>query len=277
MFRLRAWSDLALMALTFVTTVGLGIEVGTLLAVSLSLLLVIKETTSLRVSLMGRVRIPDSSALGGWTYKYRAVGDRRKRDASPSREAAADRDDENVEQIPGIIVLRIEEDLFFGNSKQLADKLRRVETFGTLDAHPGSEPSSDSGLKAVVLDMEGTFSCDASTARTFYEVIEMQIRRRVAVCLVHLRPEVRELFLRSGVWDLLGESGGGVYERVRDAVEAMEDRISQQALLAEEVDVPEQAAEPSIQPTATGDDWVGRIFGGQRRNKVANLSVDDDE
>lgn len=310
--RLGAWSDLALVCLTFVTTIVFGIELGTLVSVALSLLLVIKETTSLRMSVLGRARVVDRSAPGGWRYKYRDIDGNnfssRQRDRSPGpgsepargwSRGGDENDEAPPEEIPGLLVVRIEEDLFFGNCGQIRERLRRAEAYGTLRVHPGSEPPANRApVKAVVIDMEGVSSADASTARIIYEIVEAHSQRGIAVCFVHLRPAVRDLFLRSGIWDAVGASGGGVYDRVRDSVEAMEDRAAEAAAIAEarqeadgDADDRDEEAGGRDQPGGAEPAWVSRIFGGGAggssaaagsnkgivARRLPSLSLDDDD
>jgi MFS superfamily sulfate permease-like transporter len=54
MFKIGAWRDFTLFCLTFLATVGISLEFGTLLAVALSLLLTIKETSYPRITIMVR-------------------------------------------------------------------------------------------------------------------------------------------------------------------------------------------------------------------------------
>ena len=49
LFRLRAWNDLGLLCLTFFSTLLFSIETGTLLSVGVSLLLVVKHTTKVKL------------------------------------------------------------------------------------------------------------------------------------------------------------------------------------------------------------------------------------
>ncbi|EIE78806.1 hypothetical protein RO3G_03511 [Rhizopus delemar RA 99-880] len=51
-FRIGAWRDLALLLVTFIATIIISLEFGTLLAVTLSLLLTIRETSYPRISIM---------------------------------------------------------------------------------------------------------------------------------------------------------------------------------------------------------------------------------
>jgi MFS superfamily sulfate permease-like transporter len=51
-FKIGAWRDLALLLITFFATIIISLEFGTLLAVTLSLLLTIRETSYPRISIM---------------------------------------------------------------------------------------------------------------------------------------------------------------------------------------------------------------------------------
>lgn len=51
-FKIGAWRDLGLLSVTFFATIMISLEFGTLLAVTLSLLLTIKETSYPRISIM---------------------------------------------------------------------------------------------------------------------------------------------------------------------------------------------------------------------------------
>lgn len=51
-FKIGAWRDLALLLVTFLATMTISLEFGTLLAVTLSLILTIRETSYPRISIM---------------------------------------------------------------------------------------------------------------------------------------------------------------------------------------------------------------------------------
>lgn len=52
MIKIGAWRDLGLLLITFSATMVISLEIGTLIAVTLSLLLTIKETSYPRISIM---------------------------------------------------------------------------------------------------------------------------------------------------------------------------------------------------------------------------------
>ena len=40
------------------------------------------------------------------------------------------------------MLIKIEEGLYFGNAQSLKDRLRRAETYGDLNVHPGENPNT---------------------------------------------------------------------------------------------------------------------------------------
>ncbi|KAJ3271060.1 Solute carrier 26 [Terramyces sp. JEL0728] len=123
--QLHAWRDLGLLMLTFFSTVFLSIEVGTLLSVGVSLMLVVKHTTTTRLVLLGQTSIIDPET-GQFKTKFKNL----KEDGTGS----------HIERIEGGIIVRFEEGLFFGNVGQLKERLKRIEVHGNLGIHPGEEP-----------------------------------------------------------------------------------------------------------------------------------------
>ncbi|KAJ3236599.1 Solute carrier 26 [Chytriomyces hyalinus] len=123
--RVRAWNDLGLLLLTFGTTMFVSIEVGTLISVGTSLLLVVKHTTKTRIAVLGQAAVVDP-ATGQIKQKFRPTNT--SDSSSP------------VHRIDGCLILRIEEGLFFGNTGQLKERLKRVEVHGEMHVHPGEAP-----------------------------------------------------------------------------------------------------------------------------------------
>ncbi|KAJ3033463.1 Solute carrier 26, partial [Rhizophlyctis rosea] len=219
--RLRAWKDLGLLGVTFLTTVFVGIEAGVLLSVGISLLLVMKHTTKTRVAILGRTLVVDPRT-GQVKTKFRSVTD-----------------SSSVERIEGALIIRIEEGLFFGNTGQLKDRLKRIEVYGDLKVHPGEEPkrvavavaggdapgsgadggegSDDGAVRAVIFDFGGVTNIDASAAQILLEIVEEYHHRRITVCFVKLRERCKLKFLRSGIYDLVGP--GHFFRKIREAIE----------------------------------------------------------
>ncbi|KAJ3101434.1 Solute carrier 26 [Phlyctochytrium planicorne] len=230
--KLRAWKDLGLLLMTFLSTLLISIEVGTLISIGTSLVLVIKHTTKTRIAVLGRALVVDPKS-GEVKTKFRSITESNQ-----------------VQPIEGALVIRIEEGLFFGNTGQLKDRLKRVEMYGELGVHPGEMPrrgrtvgvrnerfgedeggeeeakledmGEDSGIKGVVFDISSVQEVDASATQTLLEIVESYHSRNILVCFVKLRDSCKPHFMRSGLWALVGMDH--FFDKIRDALDFLKDR-----------------------------------------------------
>ncbi|EGF81367.1 hypothetical protein BATDEDRAFT_1263, partial [Batrachochytrium dendrobatidis JAM81] len=203
-FRLHAWGDLGLLLLTFCSTIFVSIEVGTLISVGVSLLLVVKHTTQTRLAILGKTLVVDPST-GIVKTKFRSMHEQSGK----------------IERIEGGIVVRIEEGMFFGNVGQLKDRLKRIEAYGDLSVHPSEEPrlsfidDSDT-IKSVVFDMTAVSDIDATATQIMTEIVHEYHSRGIIVCFVKLRETCKESFERSGIYSVVGEQH--FFGKIRDAI-----------------------------------------------------------
>ncbi|KAJ3339384.1 hypothetical protein HDU93_008292 [Gonapodya sp. JEL0774] len=287
----RGWSDLAMAGVTFFATSFVGVESGTILSISASLLLVVRETAGVSIEVMGRVKVPRLDRSGAIQYKYKYVGlsgdvkaARQKHEwdgegadvaeePNPNESADggawgwgwlwgvggltskkfedSDSDSDShggvnssstgetisspttgkvpltagsfpVLKIPGILLLRISEPLFFGNVGHLREQIRRAEMYGELGAHPGEDPPSaqeaggGNALFGVVMEVSGVTTVDPSMVSSFSD-------RRVSVCFVKLPPSCYKPFERAGLLERTESSGGGFFGKIGDAVDWLEE------------------------------------------------------
>ncbi|CAO3581188.1 unnamed protein product [Absidia cylindrospora] len=194
-FKVHAWRDLALLLVTFLATVVISLEFGTLLAVTLSLLLTIKETSYPRISIMGRVK--------GNHQKFRPIQDR----------------PDDVEHMEDVMIIRVDEPLFFANTGQLKDRLRRLEQFGDMAIHPSESPRLGDS-RYIIFDVDNMPYIDASAVQILYEVVESYHQRQIQVYFVRLRERPSEMFERSGLLELIGDDHR--LRRLSQAIEAVE-------------------------------------------------------
>ncbi|CAJ0827220.1 11096_t:CDS:2, partial [Entrophospora sp. SA101] len=68
---------------------------------------------------------------------------------------------DQAEHVEGVLVIKISEPLYFANTGQLKDRLRRLEEFGDMSVHP-SEDARMSPVKNVIFDIETMEGIDAS-------------------------------------------------------------------------------------------------------------------
>ncbi|KAI7889941.1 sulfate transporter family-domain-containing protein [Mucor mucedo] len=198
-FKIGAWRDLGLLLVTFFATIIISLEFGTLLAVTLSLLLTIRETSYPRISIMGRVK--------GSVNKFKPIQD----------------DPTEIEHLQDVLIVRIEEALFFANTGQLKDRLRRLEMFGDMSIHPSESPRRSESLYTI-FDVSSMPSIDASAIQIFYEIVETYKARSVEVYFVRLREQPFGMFKKSGLLYLVGQDH--VFRKVSEAIEVIELDIS---------------------------------------------------
>ncbi len=175
-------TDLAMLAITFFSTLTLGIEQGILVGVGASLLVLVYNTTRPHVALLGRLPGTDI---------YRNVD--RFPEAKPT---------------DGVLAIRMDSQFYFGNVNFIKE---------TLDA---LEARNRGPLRAVLLDASGVNKIDASAEVALREITEDYKRRGVRFILANVKGPVRDVLERSGYYDVLGREN--CFHRVEDAMQALE-------------------------------------------------------
>ena len=154
-------SDTVGMGVAFVGTLAVGIELGILIAVVASMLVVFARMSRPHTAVLGR--IPD-------TTSYRNIN----------------RFPEAV-QVDGVRVIRIDAALSFANS-QYVKRLLLAE----------ADPSD--GRHRVVLDCSGINDVDATGAETLSDIITEFAESPVELHLCDVKGPVRDVLHRSGLW-----------------------------------------------------------------------------
>ncbi len=174
-------SDLIGLSVAFVATLVLGIELGILVAVVASMLVV-----------FARMSKPHSAVLGQipGTTSYR-----------------------NVERFPeasvtdGVRVVRIDAALSFVNAQHVKKLL-----LGEADAISGGD------VTALVVDCSGINDIDATGVEALSEILVELDERQVDIHLCDVKGPVRDVLRRSGLWDRLD---GRIHATAAMAVDAV--------------------------------------------------------
>ncbi|NEN06792.1 sulfate permease [Diaminobutyricibacter tongyongensis] len=113
------------------------------------------------------------------------------------------------EQIPGVVVIRMDGGLFFATSDALEDRLREI-------IH------SESGLTGIVLDCAGVNFIDSQGAASLGDVVTLTADAGIALRLARLKPAVKATLDRAGVLQRVGAANihGNVSTAVRAQLEA---------------------------------------------------------
>ncbi|MGD8860205.1 MAG: solute carrier family 26 protein [Myxococcales bacterium] len=221
----RLWrvkrQDFYLLAFTFVMTLSVGIQYGILAGVGASLLMFVVQTTRPHFAVVGR--IPGTEAYLNVDRHPHAI------------------------QVPGILVVRIDAQFYFGNVTFLKDTLRELEA------------RSPEPLEALVLEASGINQLDSS-AEDALEELERDYRERgIKLMFSHVKGPVRDVMLRTGLLDrLAGERR--IFLRTHDAVLAAQGQDSGRHAAPSKPDGRAPAdrvgcgAPPSIAPPAGSSD-----------------------
>jgi len=180
-------SDTVGMGVAFVGTLAVGIELGILIAVVASMLVVFARMSRPHTAVLGR--IPDTTSYRNVIRFPEAV------------------------QTDGVRVIRIDAALSFVNS-QYVKRLLLAE----------ADPSD--GRRRVVLDCSGINDIDATGAETLSEIITEFTDSPVELHLCDVKGPVRDVLHRSGLWDELGGRIHATPHQAVDGESAMDPRSS---------------------------------------------------
>jgi SulP family sulfate permease len=158
--------DFGLMALTFVATLGLGIEQGILVGVIVSLIVVIYESSTPHTALMGR--LPD-------TETYRNL----KRNPEAMTRSH-------------VVIVRMDANLYFANVSTFQDLVLDLDV-------------NDPALQAIVVDMYPVNQIDSTATHALHEIIETCRRNGVELYLAGVKGPVKDVLDDAGLSEELGE------------------------------------------------------------------------
>ncbi|KAG6830436.1 hypothetical protein H0H92_000739 [Tricholoma furcatifolium] len=186
-WRMDAWIDLTLMGLTFIFSIIWNVEVGIVVSLIISLLLVVHRSSKARMTILGRIPGTD---------RWKPINE------NPEAEESAD----------GTLIVRIRENLDF-------ERLRRLELYGIQKSHPSEDPRRKQA-SVLVFHLADVETIDASAAQIMLELLEEYKGRGVGLFIAHLSPGPREIFSKAGIVDLLGADA--FRENVADAIALVE-------------------------------------------------------
>lgn len=185
--RIRGWTELGLMAIIFLSTIFYSLTLGMALGVGISILLVIKHSTRPRIQILGRI-------------------------PGTNRFENAEAEDCSLEFIEGCLIVKIPEPLTFANTGELKARLRRLELYGTSQAHPAlPRLRSRESNRNVIFDIHGVTSIDGSGTQVLEEIVSSYRERGVRVffsrCPSRRSHPVWQMMELSGIVDHCGGYG----------------------------------------------------------------------
>ncbi|KAL0349221.1 UNVERIFIED_CONTAM: Sulfate transporter 4.1, chloroplastic [Sesamum angustifolium] len=180
--------DFLLWTITCTVTLFLGIEIGVLVGVGVSLAFVIHESANPHIAILGR--------LPGTTV-YR-----------------------NIQQYPesytynGIVIVRIDAPIYFANISYIKDRLREYEIESDGPTRRGPEVTR---VHFVIIEMAPTTYIDSSAVQALKDLHQEYKSRNIQIAISNPNRDVLLTLTRSGVVDLIGREW--YFVRVHDAVQ----------------------------------------------------------
>ncbi len=169
----RLWwvkrSDFFMLAATFGATLTLGIQHGVLVGVGLSLANLIYRTTRPHTAVLGR--LPGTRVYKNVNHHTDAITE------------------------PGILIVRLDAQLYFGNANYLRVRLDELEA---RELHP---------LRAVILDASGINQLDSTAEKTLRDLYDAHQRRGIRLLLAGAKRPVLSVLEKSGLLGDMGSDG----------------------------------------------------------------------
>jgi len=187
LWKIKAWKGIVQLVFTFLMTFILGPELGIFISIGISIFFIIQHTSLPHITVLGRD--PDSG-------KYKD-----------------DKLNPNIEYIDGLLIVRIEEPLYFANIEMIKGMLGKLERYGSHIAHP-TDNKSVSPLWAIVIHARNISDMDSSATQVMAEMMQDYTSRRIFVCFVKLHNNLKKTFLLTGILD----SGGRSFDSIEAAV-----------------------------------------------------------
>ncbi|CAI0443023.1 unnamed protein product [Linum tenue] len=226
--------DFLLWIITCTTTLFLGIEIGVLIGVGVSLAFVIHESANPHIAVLGR--------LPGTTV-YR-----------------------NVQQYPeaytyhGIVVVRIDAPIYFANTSYIKDRLRDYEVNVDKSLRRGPEVER---IYFVILEMSPVTYIDSSAVQALKDLHHEYKSRDIQIAISNPNRGVLLTLSKAGVVELIGKEW--CFVRVHDAVQV----CLQQVQSLHRTSSPAESTKPSLFERLLkqrGEDLsVAELESGQRK------------
>ncbi|EPZ33207.1 sulfate transporter domain-containing protein [Rozella allomycis CSF55] len=188
-WQIKAYKELCMFLGTFLITLFISVEAGVIVAVCVSIVLVIKHSTYPRFILMGQIKRDDPSqpTQNIQNHKFKPISEY-----------------PYAERVEKVLIVSFHEPLFFGNTGQLQDRLRRLEELGDLNLHPSDPSQLREPIEHVIFDIENLTSIDASATHVLLDIIKDYKRRNIGIHFVKCRNTIKPIFLRAGIMTIVG-------------------------------------------------------------------------
>jgi len=158
-------NDFYVLASTFFFTLGLGVQLGIIIGIILSMLIIIKRTARPHTAVLGKID-----------------DDGNYRNIERFNKAETDED---------ILILRYDDEIFFGNAEHF---------FNTVLAEFRSRPE----VETIVLDLSSVSNIDSTGIIQFKILVELLHKNHIDLHLSGLKGPVRDRLQLEGIYEMVG-------------------------------------------------------------------------
>lgn len=215
------YDEIFTFSVIFCASIFWSAQAGVTLGVLVAVIRLIKHSSRSRIQILGRV--PNTSVFRNADELIEeSFSSYNRLHSSSSSEAGEENPVEDVvaqeqhldkltnliaeiEEIEGVIIVKIPEPLNFANSGDLKVRLNRIEKYGTLLVHPSqplTRPFNSENIKSVIIDCKGMTTIDSSATQTLYEIVRRYTEEdKISVCFsrVPISLSVRDNFQALGI------------------------------------------------------------------------------
>ena len=174
------------MIITFAVTLIIGIEEGVLTGVALSIIKMLMRSARPHIAILGKV---PGTAIYRNVNRY-----------------------DDVEQIDNILVLRFDDQLYFGNVAHFKDNIKELIN------------KSEGKYKFLLLDASGIHDIDSEGVRALREINHFLNKQKVKLGLSGVIGPVRDMLYQSGFNEVLGKSN--YFLHIDDAIKYYQGKVS---------------------------------------------------
>eukprot|EP01129_Flabellula_baltica_P011012 TRINITY_DN4737_c0_g1_i1.p1 TRINITY_DN4737_c0_g1~~TRINITY_DN4737_c0_g1_i1.p1 ORF type:complete len:716 (-),score=128.64 TRINITY_DN4737_c0_g1_i1:25-2172(-) len=173
LIKMRCWMDAFLSVSIFFITLAVGIDIGILTCIAVSIFLVIKHTSVPHITILGKCE------------------DNSYRDISVYSDAKT---------LPGILIISLEEALYFANIEQIKKIFKRIEKLGGANVHPAEADSPENipTFKAIIIHASHVPSMDGTAVHALCEMINEYEKKNITICMVELKSNLQKIFDLAG-------------------------------------------------------------------------------
>ncbi|ODV81749.1 putative sulfate transporter [Suhomyces tanzawaensis NRRL Y-17324] len=218
-YNIGGYDEIITFLIIFFATILWGTPAGISMGVLVAVIRVIKHSSRSRIHILGRV--PNTSIFRNADELIEesfATFEQENEAQSFETLSPSNNVDKlsslisEIEEIEGVLIIKIPEPLNFANVGDLKSKLNRIEKYGSLLIHP-SQPNSrafnNDTVKSIIFDCKGMTKIDSSATQVLYEIVKKYTESDcIRVCFSRLPVDgtIRDKFNMAGITSLVNNN-----------------------------------------------------------------------